>query len=322
MKNKLAGWLRFAPGVLLIAGFLTLTSAPLLANDEVSLHLLGVAQDAGYPQAQCYRPHCMAGWQDSEKQRLATSLAVIDHQSRQSFLFEATPDIKHQLYRLHTIASFERYSLSGIFLTHGHMGHYAGLMHLGREAWSADAIPVYAMPRMQTFLKNNGPWSQLVTLNNISLKSIHHQKPVKLTPRVTVTPILVPHRDEFTETVGYRIDGPNKSVLFIPDIDKWRKWSTDINGLVKSVDLALLDATFFDADELQGRDISQIPHPFVSESLARFAGLPAVERAKVMFIHFNHSNPLLHESPEGEKARALVVSKGMKVAREGWTYNL
>ena len=285
------------------------------ANDpNLELIVLGVAQDAGYPQINCYQPHCMAGWQEPAKQKLATSIGIIDHQNKRKYIFEATPDIKAQFYRLHQLAPDEKYKLAGIFLTHGHIGHYSGLMHLGREAAATNKIPVYVMPRMADFLSSNGPWSQLVTLANISLKLIAEKKTVTVSSNLQVTPFSVPHRDEYTETVGFKITGPNKSVLFIPDIDKWQKWSLKIIEQIKLVDYAFLDGTFFSALELPDRDMSEIPHPMVEESMKLFVSLSKSERKKIIFIHFNHSNPLLQEASE---AQQTLVEKGYQIAKEG-----
>ena len=169
------------------------------------------------------------------------------------------------------------------------------------------------MPRMRAYLRNNGPWSQLVTMNNISLKEIEDQQPVNF-ERFSVTPMLVPHRDEFSETVGYRIQGPLKTALFIPDIDKWEIWNRSITEEIHLVDYALLDATFFDGNELPGRDMADIPHPFVLESMELFSELSAADKAKVWFIHLNHTNPLLNSD---SKAYQRVIEAGYNVAREG-----
>ena len=83
-----------------------------------------------------------------------------------------------------------------------------------------------------------------------------------------------------------RNNGPNNRALFIPDIDKWQKWSRDIRSLLSQVDYAFLDATFFAADELPNRDMSQGPHPFVEESLQLLANLPAAQK-KVEAAGFN-----------------------------------
>ena len=277
------------------------------------LTILGVAQDAGYPQAGCYEPHCLPGWQDKSLKRAATSIAVIDPVAGHKYLFEATPDLPQQLFALDSKAPNHSFDLAGVFLTHAHIGHYTGLMFFGHEAMSANSIPVYAMPRMQHFLEMNGPWSQLVSLQNIQLMPLQDQA-TKAFPNIRVTPFLVPHRDEYSETVGFRIEGPNKTAIFIPDINKWSDWDTDIVELVKSVDYALLDATFYANGELGNRDMSQIPHPFVTETTALFSDLSQKQRTKVWFIHFNHTNPLLNENSEQS---AFVRSRGFNIAWEG-----
>jgi pyrroloquinoline quinone biosynthesis protein B len=192
-------------------------------------------------------------------------------------------------------------------------------MHLGREAMGASSIPVYAMPRMKTFLQENGPWSQLVSLKNIVLHDLKNEVAVELEAGIKVIPILVPHRDEFSETVGFRIEGPNRSALFIPDIDKWGKWDRDIREEVKAVDIAFLDATFYENGEIPGRDMLEIPHPFVAESMALLADLPENERKKVHFIHFNHTNPLLDANSE---SRREVKEAGFQIAEEGMRFPL
>ena len=303
----------------LLALVIAAATAPAVdAAEKTWLYVLGIAQDAGYPQTGCYRPHCMPPREDPALRRLATSLALVDEASATKFLFEATPDINEQLYRLHRVAPDGEYALAGIFLTHAHIGHYTGLMHLGHEAMGADGIVVYAMPRMRQFLSANGPWSQLVDYGNIVLRPVEGA-PVEVAPGVFVSAFRVPHRDEFSETVGYRIRGPNRSAVFIPDIDKWSKWETDIREVVQSVDYALLDATFYADGEIPGRDMSAIPHPFVSESMALFASLTDEEKQRVIFIHMNHTNPLLRaDSPEQDAVR----ERGFNVAFEGMRIEL
>lgn len=282
-------------------------------NKQPYLYVLGVAQDAGYPQTGCYEPHCMPGWRDPALRRGAVSLALVDPASGRKYLFDATPNFPEQLYRLESEAKSAQYKLDGIFLTHAHIGHYAGLMFLGHEAMGASSVPVYAMPRMAGFLKTNGPWSQLVNYNNIRVSPLQHNRTEQL-GGIGVTPFLVPHRDEYSETVGFRIDGPQRSAIFIPDINKWSAWDTRLADLLKTVDYALIDATFFDDGELPGRDMSKIPHPFVVESMDLLQDLPETERRKVWFIHMNHTNPLLDlNSSESQQVR----SRGYNIAVEG-----
>ena len=286
-------------------------------SQEPFILVLGVAQDAGYPQIACQKECCNSVYKNSDAQRLVSSIALVDPTSNKSWIFDATPDFTKQTQILSRYLD-DKVLPDGIFLTHGHVGHYTGLMYLGREAMSAERMPVYAMPRMENFLKTNGPWSQLITLNNIELKSIEKDTKHVLNKHISVTPIEVPHRDEFTETVGFFMNVKDKKALFIPDIDKWSKWDRSIIEYIKKVDLALLDATFFKAGELK-RDMNEVPHPFVEESMSLFKNLSPQDRKKIYFIHFNHTNPLLIE---GGKAQKEVEAEGFNIAIQGQTIEL
>jgi len=286
--------------------------APELATQSSQyITVLGIAQDGGYPQAGCTAEHCQRHWRGEEAKRHVVSLGLTDQASGQNWLFEATPDFTAQFQQLQQASGST--NLSGIFLTHAHMGHYVGLLQLGREAMGAKGMPVYVMPRMKEFLENNAPWSQLVALGNIKLILIAQDQPIQLTSNLRVTPLKVPHRDEFSETVGFRIETSEKSLLFIPDIDKWPLWERDIRAEVARVDVALLDATFYQEGELPNRNMSEIPHPFVAETINLFSPLPATEKRKIKFIHFNHTNPLILEGPE----RMAVKNLDFDVATEG-----
>lgn len=269
--------------------------------------VLGIAQDGGIPQAGCRKSCCTGG----RHERVA-SLAVVDPASHRWWLIDATPDFPSQLATM--AAEAPACSLAGIFLTHAHIGHYAGLMYLGREAMGAHGMPVWAMPRMRGFLTTNGPWGQLVTLGNIELRPLAADSAIALGDSLRMTPFRVPHRDEYSETVGFRIDGPRGAVVFLPDIDKWERWDRRIEDVLSGTSTAYLDGTFFDAAELPGRDMREIPHPFIVESLARFAALPVTERKRVRFIHVNHTN---RAAIAGTTERKRVEASGCGVARAG-----
>ena len=195
--------------------------------------VLGVAQDAGYPQMNCSKACCEIAWKNPKLKKMTSCIAIVDPTTKQQWIIDATPNIKDQIQLLKSKTNIDE--ISGVLLTHAHMGHYIGLLHFGREVMGAHKIPVFAMPKMNNFLKTNGPWSQLVTLENINLNAIKEDSIFHLNENIKVTPFLVPHRDEFSETVGYKINVNNKSLIFIPDIDKWQKWDTNINKLIKKL---------------------------------------------------------------------------------------
>lgn len=282
------------------------------AVTETCLIILGTIQDAGSPQIGCTKDCCKELFLYPHKDRRVVSLGLIDAANHKKYIFEATPDFTQQAKALKKYTPFSsKETPDAIFVTHAHIGHYTGLMYLGKEAMNADSVPVYAMPRMKIYLEQNGPWSQLVKNKNIAVRAMNAQKEITLDSNLKVIPFTVPHRDEFSETIGYTIIGPNKKVLFIPDIDKWEKWGSNIIDAIAKVDYAFIDGTFYDAAEINNRDIATIPHPFIIESMNRFKDLPATEKKKIWFIHFNHTNPVINKN---SKQYLQVIQNGFNVA--------
>ena len=275
------------------------------------LMVLGITQDTGYPQINCSESCCEVAWDKTELKKMTTSLAIVDPISNQQWILDATPNITEQLHLLNKNSGVK--NIEGIFITHAHIGHYTGLMYFGKEGMNTSKIPVYVMPKMKKFLEKNAPWSQLVKSKNISLNLIKDQSFIQLNERIRITPFLVPHRDDYSETVGFKIQTKSKSSIFIPDIDKWEIWDKDIISIVKDTDYAFLDGTFYKNGELN-RDMSQIPHPFIKESMELFSKLPNHDKNKIYFIHMNHTNPLLIEN---SKEKNKVHENGFNVAVQG-----
>ena len=276
------------------------------------IYILGNTQDAGLPHIGCQHPFCEDSF-DVYEEHYTTSIAVVNSDLKKYILFEATPDITFQLNNLKKNIFDEFLLPESIYITHAHIGHYTGLMYFGREALGAKDLIVKVLPRMSNFLQNNGPWSQLVDINNIKIKELNFGLSTNELINIIVTPVQVPHRDEYSETAGYIIKGKNKKALFIPDIDKWEKWDRDLSKLVKEFDFLLIDATFYDSKEIN-RDISEIPHPLVTETIGLLGGLDLKNRNKVYFIHMNHTNMML--DPDSKLSK-LVISKGFNIARLG-----
>jgi pyrroloquinoline quinone biosynthesis protein B len=276
--------------------------------------ILGVTQDGGYPHIGCSKQCCAPAWKNVALRKSPVSFALVDPIEKKWWLFEATPDIKDQLeyFRALTEAKYS-FLPQGIIITHAHIGHYAGLMQLGREALNASNVTVYTLPRMAQYLAGNGPWSQLISLKNITVEIL--VAPLKLSGQVELDAFAVPHRDEYSETAGFHIITKQKRYLFIPDIDKWEKWDQDIRKEVEASDVALIDATFSSASELPNRDIREVPHALVSETTELFSNYSELTRRKIFFIHFNHTNPLLWDPAYQKKIRDV----GFNFAVQGLT---
>lgn len=291
---------------------LLLSCTPLIAQPFIQI--LGTAQDGGYPHIGCRKQCCTQAWSNPSYKKYVVSFAVVDPETKQWWLFEASPDMKEQLQYFHELTGGKyKYLPDGIFITHAHIGHYTGLMQLGREALGAKNITVYALPKMKSFLEQNGPWQQLVTLQNIKIETIQPNSVTGLNGNTRVQAFAVPHRDEYSETAGFTIIAGKKKYLFVPDIDKWSKWEKNIIKEVSKVDIALLDATFYNADELPGRRMEEVPHPFVAETMELFSKESESAKAKIHFIHMNHTNPLLWD----EEQRKKVMQAGYNIAVQG-----
>jgi pyrroloquinoline quinone biosynthesis protein B len=245
------------------------------------LVVLGIAQDAGIPHLGCEQGLCWSIRSGARKPERVASIGLVNRTLRKSYLIDATPDFRSQVHDLNGGTPPD-----GIFLTHGHIGHYTGLMYLGRESIDARHVPVFATDRMQGFLRANGPWSLLVSRGNIDLRPLPADRAIDLEGGLRVTAFTVPHRDEFTDTVGFLVEGPLRKALYIPDIDQWQKWDRSIRDLADGVDLAFLDGTFASASEIPGRSIDDIPHPMMSRTRELLQGT----KASVWFIHLNHTN--------------------------------
>ena len=279
----------------------TLLGAAAAVADQETLRpdwklvVLGVAQDGGIPHLRCNEGVCAAVRSGKRRAEKVASIGLVDRTSGRAFIVDATPDFPAQVHLLTGGRTPD-----GIFLTHAHIGHYTGLMYLGRESIGARDVPVYGTARMAQYLRGNGPWSLLVDNRHISIRTIDPGRTEEAAPGLRITAFPVPHRDEFSDTVGYRIQGPRATALYVPDTDRWETWQTSIRDLAETADLLLLDGTFASPAEVKGRDISESPHPMMPGTRTLLRGV----RARLWFIHVNHTNPDLEADD--------VVREGME----------
>lgn len=282
--------------------------------------VLGTAQDGGVPQIGCEEARCVEARGDNRSRRLVTSLLLADPRSGQRWLFDASPDLASQveLARPHPptrrVAGPRPPLFDGVFLTHAHIGHYLGLAQLGREVYGARELVTFGSARMLAFLRDNAPWKLLVESQALELREVEPKGEVKLAHDVRVWALLVPHRDEFSDTLAYIVRGPRRALLYLPDIDKWERWELRLEDVLAQVDVALVDGSFYADGEIAGRSMTEIPHPFISETLDRLRAAPLELRRKLVFTHLNHTNPACDEDSEAQRA---IRAAGMRVAREG-----
>ena len=282
--------------------------------NQLIIHVLGTAQDGGYPHAGCKDECCLNIWGKPLLHRFPTSIAAIDQKNKKFYLFDITPNVKEQLHLLNHYDC----ELAGVFITHAHIGHYVGLLDLGLEIMNTDKIPVYIMPRMKNFILNNQPMAQLIENDNIKLMDIQNNKAI-LFDNLSVIPFEVPHRNELSETVGFRLLSSNKSIIYLPDIDDWDTWDVELDQFVIDNDILFLDGTFYKKSEIKLRDVSKIPHPEIAETMKRLSNLSDKYKKKVHFIHLNHTNNILKDNSDAFKH---VVQEGFSITKENQSFKI
>lgn len=283
------------------------------------IRVLGIAQDGGLPHAACTCERCEAARADPQRASPVASLAIIV--GSRVWLVDATPDLPAQLHALADVrqaprGGVDRRPIEGVLLTHAHVGHYLGLAFLGYEVLASGGVDVWASPRMAGFLREHAPWEQLVRQEDIVVHEALEGRPVVLDrdAGIEAVPIAVPHRAEYTDTYAWRISGPRATVLYVPDTNPWAKWTLSVDELLAGVDLLLVDGTFHSMAEVPGRDIREIGHPLITDTMDRLQAKVSAGELEVWFVHINHSNPVLE--PNGPE-RAALDARGFRVARVG-----
>ena len=243
-------------------------------------------------------------------------LGIHDRETGHFVLVEATPQIERQVARLHAWtgeAQRPRRPMDALLITHAHIGHYLGLAQLGKEVAATDGLPLHVTPAMAEFLRRNAPWQQVLRLKRVAVHEQPAGQAFEPLPGLRVVPIEVPHRNEYADTVAFRIEGPERVVLFCPDVDSWDAEPGLLPRLLAGVDVAYLDGTWYDGSELPGRDMSKIPHPPIVDTMARLADEAKARPGRIRFLHLNHTNPLLRD-PAAVQA---LEARGFRLASEG-----
>ncbi|HUC44732.1 MAG TPA: MBL fold metallo-hydrolase [Candidatus Sulfotelmatobacter sp.] len=319
--------MRALPAILLAAwcaGCAGGAPSPAAPDEGPYVLVLGTAQDGGLPHVACTCVRCEAARRNPALRRRVASLALIVPATGRRYLIDATPDIREQIDALpavgsHPRGSVDRAPVDGVLLTHAHAGHILGLALFGFEAVHTRHLPVYATPRLSGYLRTNGPWARMVAREEIDLRETAYGASVPLDHGVRVIPLAVPHRDEDSDTVGYRIEGPRRTLLYVPDTDGWSAWDPPLTRALEGCDVALLDGTFGSADELPGRDVSKIGHPLIGDTMRLLEEPVRSKRVAVYFTHLNHSNDTVDpKSAAAERVRAA----GFAIAAEGQRFPL
>ena len=283
-------------------------SVPAERTGDVLIKILGTAQDGGLPTMGCHCPNCTNARRDPGRARMVVSLGILNFVSGRTYLIEATPDAARQVDLIQSrdpmFVKARTRPIDGVLLTHADVGHYPGLIQFRPEVGPTRGLKVHGSSQMSAFLAANEPWKYMVDKSIIELQPFEFERSVLLDEQVNFVAIPVPHQ-KHTDAVGFKIRGPKKTLLFIPDIDRWDEGFKDI---VASVDIAFIDGTYLDKREGSKR------HPPIREVMAFFASVVKTAGTSVSFIHFNHDNPIFGDDGTLE---AEIEGKGFHVAHQG-----
>lgn len=261
----------------------------------VRVIVLGSGQDAGVPQL---------GAPDRRPYRTAASLGVVTDAGM--LLLDASPDIRLQHRAL--VDRLGEVPITAVALTHAHMGHYVGLVHFGKEAAATRNVPLYLTAAMVRFLAGNEPWATLLR-GHLLPRIVTPGERAGVLPGVTLVAIPVPHRGELSDTVAYVVEVDGTRILYLPDLDAWEAWP-EADRVLADVDVALVDGTFHDGDELTDRRQGAVPHPPMTDTAERFSSLAG----RIVFTHLNWTNPAA--DPTSPQASSLQTA-GFAVAEDG-----
>ena len=273
---------------------------------NMRIKILGSGQDAGIPHTGCYCDVCSKARKDTKYRRLGPSIVIIDKKEGFCYFIDASPDFKYQLDMVRgevgNIRRKGRIPISGILLTHAHLGHCSGLWHLGLEAVDEKNLLVFCTPKMGQFLQNNYPFNLLVQRKNIKIKDIQPNEEFELEGFGCI-PFQVPHRNEVADTVGYIIKS-KKRTIYLPDIDYW---TDKVMNEIRMADRAIIDGPFHAKDEISR--FNDVPHPPIKETIKLLEDV----NTEIYFTHINHTNAINRDGREREN----IEGKGFKIAHDG-----
>jgi len=289
-----------------------------MAVGDVEVVLLGIAQDGGVPQAGCSCERCVSALNDPTKVLYPVS-CVIRGLDGSVHLIEATRSLSHQLGIAATsLGKGDSLIPDSVSLTHAHLGHIEGIGQFGKESMGRSEMPLFSSSSVIRVLEErclSAPFQTNAVPSGISFSPTEGCG-------FELEFVRVPHRDEYSDTHAIKVIGPNHSLLFLPDHDDWGETldlvgEENIRGWLSSmgVEFAMIDGTFWSEGELGGRDMAQVPHPTISESL-ELLGERQEGDPEVIFIHLNHTNPAL----DGDSSQANHLSDlGWSIGEQGST---
>lgn len=295
--------------------------------------VLGSASIGGVPEWDCTCPNCTNARINPEHRRTRSAITVTLDGSKH-ILIDAGHDLKTQLESNNITPrpsqvdpNYRESRLDSVFLTHGHADHTVGIAEFCTG--KSFEIPVYAPPDLIEFMfgTENNPnfFGELGRLANNYVEPVplYEETPVTRLGSIEVTGFMILHTQEMengtfypSSTYAYEIKHKDKRVVYAPDLGRLDPW---LLNRLEGVDVFLMDATFWWDNELErisgipvtSYDLGHVPQ----EEAVKI--LKDVDIGKVVFTHFNHTNPSVNpdsvERKTVENAGMFTAFDGMKI---------
>lgn len=285
--------------------------------------VLGSAQDGGFPQWDCNCVNCQLSRSGELRFRLRSSLALEDDLGN-IIILDASPDLKHQVdvigssrQRIGRICSDRVSPIDAILITHAHWGHVMGLLEF--SAGASFEVPVYCSPSVSSIIYASPVFRSLIDGDFIRIMEFKDNIPLEIVnyrgqkTYFKLEAFKVPHREDFTDTYGFKIFHKSSSITYIPDI---KVLDEEIIRKIDDTDFLFFEGTFYWDDELWRvskikRTSKELGHIPIVESLLI---LRELEIDMKYYIHLNHTNPVLRS---GSDERRSVEDAGIKIVDDG-----
>ena len=286
----------------------------------VSVTILGTAQDGGIPQAGCSCERCNEAHKDLKLRKYPVSLGIIGTDGSKHII-EVTKNLSEQLMIWSTNGN-ELFIPETVSITHLHLGHVEGIGQFGKPVMASKEVDVFLSHKNKNIFDERSDIKLMIEENNIRThaKNFNQLFEPMQGCGFSLQFISIPHRSELGDTAAIIIKGNKRNILFMPDQDSWKETleyysKENIREFLKMFDIneALIDGTFWSMEELPGRNISEIPHPTIQDSL-KLLGKRMENDPRISFLHLNHSNPV---NDIGSKQRKIVEENGWRVSEIG-----
>ncbi|MFJ9895585.1 pyrroloquinoline quinone biosynthesis protein PqqB [Streptomyces sp. NPDC091280] len=275
--------------------------------------LLGTAAGGGFPQWNCACALCAAARDGKLPSRTQDCVAVTGN-ARDWWLLNASPDVRVQVAATTALRPGpgpRDTPVRGVLLTDAEPHHATGLTALRGAADLKVYAPrpvLAALAPARAVLDRYAPWQWADSLADggfvLAGGLVVTARPVGDRPPAYVPPS---RRPDDRWTVAYRVEdlATGGAFVYAPRV---AAWTPALDDLLETADCAVLDGTFFDADDA---GTGQLPVTGPGGSLAALARHAGVRR---IYTHLDHTNPLL--DPDST-AWAPVTGAGAEVLMDG-----